>query len=535
MNSVREPAARMAEAGSTGNRRLLFVVTADSNFGDLALCREWMRELGAAEYQYAFVLDEKLSPLAPTEAERFHFDRTKDVEDTILQAAGAFQADALLFATGACWRIPGQPGAVKGRFPQKVLELGLPVFSFDPFEGMQFHPPPAPVVLLRDSPNPPASPAVRHFGAGSRFDPAQPEEKSVLLRRLGLPAGRRLVMASLSSSALERKGAGLAEHCASIVRVFELCRAEPVHFLVIGPSPIPEFARLPNVTQSAPLPFDEFRLAARSMDLVLSNSGLATVFLEAACAGIPAALLLQEERAGSKAATQPEAGLAEWLRFSEKLGWSEAQAGEVRRLLDRHGERFLRICRIRPSSGGLSPLELLEDMALFLPEAEREKRMQEWPALLASLTIRPDGPFYLEACLRAEARMRSRIEKTMDLAQWESFLAATGGSLLTAPGGRDPLSAHLLRVQAARIQAASDASEELVLAAIEQRYHLAGFVQRLSLADPEQCAKKAVLLASGGPARDVARSQREKFRKLCQSLPSPREIMEELVPPRFEP
>lgn len=515
---------------SEQKQRLLFVVTADSNFGDLALCRQWIHELGAADYRYAFVLAEKLSPLAPAEAERFHFDRNKDVEETILEAACSFQPDAVLFATGACWRIAGQPGAVAGRFPAKVLELGVPVFSFDPFEGLQFHPPPPPVILLRDSPNPPPSSTVRHFNAASRFAPARPEEKSNILRRLGLPTGRRLIMASLSSSVLERKGAGLAAHYAGIARVFELCVAAPVHFLVIGPSLIPAFDRLPNVTQSPPLSFDDFQLAARSMDLVLSNSGLATVFLEAACAGIPAALLLQEEAKADEPAAKLDTTAAAWTRFCAELDLSAAQAVELRRLLDWHRARFLRICRIRPSSGGLSPLELLEDLASFGPEAEREARLREWPALLARLTIRPGGPAYLASVLGMEERMRSRIEKTMTGAQWESFMSATGGSLLAAPGGHDPLAAHLARVQSARIAATAAASEERILTAVEQRYRLPGFVQRLSLADLEEGAKRTVLLASGGAARDIARSHREKFRKLCDRVPSPREIMQELVP-----
>jgi hypothetical protein len=37
-------------------RRLMFVVTTEENMGDLALCQEWIGDLGRSHHRFAFVI-----------------------------------------------------------------------------------------------------------------------------------------------------------------------------------------------------------------------------------------------------------------------------------------------------------------------------------------------------------------------------------------------------------------------------------------------------------------------------------------------
>ena len=115
-------------------RRILFVVTTQQNMGDLALCQEWIGDLGREAYRFGFVLASGLTQFVDPADTCFVFRPWIDAGETILQVAAAFRPDAVILASNAFWGLRNQRGARFGQFPEQLYHLGLPLLSFDPFE-----------------------------------------------------------------------------------------------------------------------------------------------------------------------------------------------------------------------------------------------------------------------------------------------------------------------------------------------------------------------------------------------------------------
>jgi hypothetical protein len=82
-------------------RRLMFVITTKENMGDLALCQEWIGDLGRDEYRYAFVLTGNLARFVEQQDQCFLFRPLVDVVDTIAEAAAHFRPTAVIMASNS--------------------------------------------------------------------------------------------------------------------------------------------------------------------------------------------------------------------------------------------------------------------------------------------------------------------------------------------------------------------------------------------------------------------------------------------------
>jgi hypothetical protein len=115
-------------------QRVMFVVTTSTNMGDIALCQEWIADIGREDTRYAFVISPDLAPFIDPSDACYRFSREIHVKHTILEAAASFHPDAVIFATNSFWNMPGQEGAEYGRFALEPGDIEVPVLSFDPLE-----------------------------------------------------------------------------------------------------------------------------------------------------------------------------------------------------------------------------------------------------------------------------------------------------------------------------------------------------------------------------------------------------------------
>jgi len=182
----------------------MFVITTNTNLGDIAYCLEWINELKRESYKYAFVLDRFVKKFVPEEDTLFFFSHDRHVKDTILEALSIFKANTVIFASSSCWNIPGQEGAEWGFWDEDILNLKIPILSFDPFEGLnktyihlwnkRIYCPPTPgkILSLRASPNISECHNIRHFRILERFEQLTKYKKHEVLKRVGLDQKKRL-------------------------------------------------------------------------------------------------------------------------------------------------------------------------------------------------------------------------------------------------------------------------------------------------------------------------------------------------------
>ena len=102
--------------------------------GDLALCQEWIGDLGREECRFAFAVSSNLTKFIDKADTCFEFQPWIDVGDTFLLAAAIFRPDAVILASNSFWGMKNQCGAQCGQFPEQLYRLGVPLLSFDSFE-----------------------------------------------------------------------------------------------------------------------------------------------------------------------------------------------------------------------------------------------------------------------------------------------------------------------------------------------------------------------------------------------------------------
>lgn len=284
-------------------QRILFVITTNVNMGDLSLCLEWVNELGRKEFQHAFVLDRSLQHIIQSEDTLFFYEQDRHVKESILEAVSTFTADVMIFASNSYWNIRGQKGAETGKWDKEILNLNIPLLSFDPLEGLtelyidlwdrraSYPPLPENIWRLRDSPNTSSTSNIRHFRILKRFEQLTDKRKHEILKGLGVDIKKKTVFFPVAKNCYLDSRKVFYDYYAHLARLFHECRTEAVQFLVLAPEKIHEFDNCMNVIQIGHQSNDRFVEILKASDIYLTDCGVASSLLHAMSSSIPSVLL----------------------------------------------------------------------------------------------------------------------------------------------------------------------------------------------------------------------------------------------------
>jgi len=265
-------------------RGVLFVITTRQNMGDLALCQEWIGDLGRDDYRFGFVVSDGLVPFIDPADAVYPFDPAVDVAETIVAAAARFGPDAVIVASNSFWSIPGQRGAVFGRFPSELYSLGVPLLSFDPFEigfrtyvphanqVCEFPPIPPAVWRLRYMSRRSSEPNALHFCTSAVFARARSAPREDVLLRWGLDPAKRTVIFPVSRNRFRSIYKDFPLYYLHLAKLFSCAELADVQFAVVAPAKLPGLRHAPNVVTLPHLPFDEFLSLVAASDIYLSDS-----------------------------------------------------------------------------------------------------------------------------------------------------------------------------------------------------------------------------------------------------------------------
>lgn len=271
--------------------------------GDLSLCLEWVNELGCKEFQHAFVLDRSLQHIIQSEDTLFFYEQDRHVKESILEAVSTFKANVIIFASNSYWNIRGQKGAETGKWDEEILNLKIPLLSFDPLEGLtefyidlwdrraSYPPLPENIWSLRDSPNTSSTSNIRHFRILSRFEQLANKRKYEILKDLGVDVKKKTVFFPVAKNCYLDSRKVFYDYYAHLARLFHECRTEAVQFLVLAPERICEFDICMNVIQIGHQSNDRFVEILKASDIYLTDCGVASSLLHAMSSSIPSVLL----------------------------------------------------------------------------------------------------------------------------------------------------------------------------------------------------------------------------------------------------
>jgi hypothetical protein len=285
----------------------MFVVTTEENMGDLALCQEWIGDLGRDEYQFTFVLASNLARFVDPSDNCVHFRPSIDIGETIAAAAAKFKPDAIIMASNSFWSMRHQRGAKFGRFPDELFGLKIPVLSFDPFEIgfrtkiphsdqiFEFPEIPANVWRLRYMSRRSTEPNARHFCTTSVFARARAQSRENVLRKWGADPAKRTVIFPVSENRFKSIIESYPRYYLHLARLFSFKQFADVQFITVSPRPVPGLRHARNVLHVPHLPFDDFLALVAAADLYLSDS-LISCMVNAFHMAMPVMLLVNSER-----------------------------------------------------------------------------------------------------------------------------------------------------------------------------------------------------------------------------------------------
>ncbi len=283
--------------------KLLFVVTTNSNIGDLAFCLEWVTELKRENYRHAFIVDRSIQKFIHKEDSLFFFEHDLHVKETILKAVSEFKADVIIFASNSYWNIAGQKGAERGKWYEEILNLDIPILSFDPLEGLtelyvhlwdvriDFPPVPENIWSIRASPNIPEAPKTRHFRILNRFEQMPESRKCDILKSIHLDLNKKTVFFPIARNCYYDCRKMFYDYYSHIAVLLKSCGNKAVQFLVLAPEEIEEFKSCKNVIQIGNQPYERFIEILKASDIYLTDCGIASTFLHAMSSSIPSIVL----------------------------------------------------------------------------------------------------------------------------------------------------------------------------------------------------------------------------------------------------
>lgn len=286
------------------SRRLLFALTSSGNLGDLALCAEWADALASAGGRCAFACPADLIPFLPEREAQFPYEPGRAVGDTLLEACAAFRPDAVVFATGAFWSIPGQRGAEWGAFDPRLADIGIPLLSFDPLESgfactvpvtgktVTFPPVPDGMWSLRYMSMPgELPPRARRFRLSKPRDVRG--DAGALLRGLGFEPDRPLIVYCVSGNRLQAVQTFYYDYYDRLADLLAPILDAGAQLLVLGTDRLAPLEALPHTALHPRCGTDRFFAILRAARVFLADS-LVSSLAYACFAGVPSVLLCNE-------------------------------------------------------------------------------------------------------------------------------------------------------------------------------------------------------------------------------------------------
>jgi hypothetical protein len=300
-------------------RKILYVITSKNNMGDLALCLNWIRDLGRDAYSFGFVLEQDLIPYVSQLDACFPFEKNINVKETILQAVAEFSADALIFATNSFWNLPAHKGCKFGKFILDQGDVAIPVLSFDPFETgfnhimpqsghiIPFSAVPDWVYALRYMSIPPLSANARHFYSESIYNKSTLINPFEAILKWKGKTGMKSIFYPLSKDRFNFIKEHYPKYFAYLASIFSDLAEDNVQIFTILPESIPEFRDLDNVIVLPAIAYDDFLSLINASDLYLTDSYISCI-VEAIQLETPSLLLMSSVKNISSSETPFFAG-----------------------------------------------------------------------------------------------------------------------------------------------------------------------------------------------------------------------------------
>lgn len=291
-------------------KKLLFIITSDSNMGDLALCQDWIGDLGRDDYCFSFVATAGMASYIDARDRCFTFQKEYDVKQTILDAVDSFAPDAVIFATNAFWNLPGYQGCRFGEFILRKEDIKVPVFSFDPFEtgfthilpqtgeAIPFSAVPDWVYALRYMSTEKAAPNALHFYSGRVFEKSALSDRSAVIGQWRGDPGKKTIFFPMSKDRFYFIRQHYPAYFSYLAGVFGALQPDEVQVFTIFPEKVAELERLPHVISLSLLPYDHFLRLVSAADLYLTDSFISCI-VTAFHLETPALVLVNSEESRS--------------------------------------------------------------------------------------------------------------------------------------------------------------------------------------------------------------------------------------------
>ncbi|KAA5533702.1 hypothetical protein F0919_14310 [Taibaiella lutea] len=286
--------------------RILFVVTSKNNMGDLALCLNWIKDLGREEYHFGFVFDAEFTKYISEEDSYYIFEKSKNVKQTILDAVVQFSADAIIFGTNSFWNLPGYTGCKFGQFILDEDDVTIPVMSFDPFESgfthimpqtgsiISFSAVPDWVYALRYMSIEQLSANARHFYSESIYNKSTLMDPAQTMLKWKSKPGAKTIFYPLSKDRFNSIEVLYPDYFKYLATIFNELAADNVQIVTILPRKIQEWQSLSNVTILPAMSYSEFLSMISYSDLYLTDSYISCI-VDAIQLETPALLLMNSE------------------------------------------------------------------------------------------------------------------------------------------------------------------------------------------------------------------------------------------------
>lgn len=281
--------------------------------GDLALCQDWIEDLGREHYRFSFAATSSMVAYIDKSDPCFIFQKDYPVKQTILDAVASFTPDALIFATNAFWNLSGYPGCKFGEFILQPGDVSVPVFSFDPFEtgfthilpqtgeAIPFAAVPDWVYALRYMSVEKATPNALHFYSERIFETSALTDRSTVIKKWNGDPGRKTIFFPMSKDRFYFIREHYPGYFSYLAELFAALPPNEVQVFTIFPEEVPAFHSLPHVIPLSLLPYHDFLSLVSAADLYLTDSFISCI-VTAFHLETPALVLINSEESEPLAA-----------------------------------------------------------------------------------------------------------------------------------------------------------------------------------------------------------------------------------------
>lgn len=265
-------------------KKILFVLTSETNLGDLALCQDWIEELGREDFHFAFACSPAMNTFIDSNDEISNFEPEQPIKKTILDTYRQFSPHLIIFATNAFWNLTGYEGCRFGEFILQEGDVDVPVLSFDPFEiGFQYTLPqtgdvipfsavPGWVYALRYLSTKPLSPNARHFYSRKIFDKHASVDKKETIEKWNGNPDKRSIFFPMSKDRYNFIRNNYPRYYSYLSGIFAALDHQQVQIFTVFPENVPEFEQLSNIIQLPLVPYNDFLSLISASDLYLTDS-----------------------------------------------------------------------------------------------------------------------------------------------------------------------------------------------------------------------------------------------------------------------